>query len=441
MMRKFRIIPALMIVLLLAVSQARSAPAASAPPTLGGCPVFPTDNIWNVPIDNLPVDPNSSAYVAAMGANSKAHADFGAGVWPPGSDSPIGIPFLVVPSSQPLLPINWTNYGDESDPGPYPIPLNAPIEGGPNSDGDRHVLVVRQGECKLYELYRAFPAGGGWDAESGAVYTLTVNGPLRPAGWTSADAAGLPILPGLVRYDEVATGEINHALRFTSNTTRNAYVWPARHRAPYNSTPNSPPMGQWFRLKASFVIDSRFSPEVQTVLRALKKYGMVLADNGSSWYLSGAPDERWDNDDLHALDNYVKGSDFEAVDVSALMVNTNSGQAIQDFAMQADPTSKAIDPGGTAAYQLTFTPAAAFANSVTATASSPSPSLTLQLSSINFTLPRTITLTVLDTYPPGTSAIWYSIPITATSGSVTRNVTVGLLVGGMRTYLPTILKN
>ncbi len=439
MRRKFLIVSVFTLAVLLLVSQVRSAPAA--PSTLGGCPVLPADNIWNVPIDNLPVDPNSNIYVAAMGATSSAHADFGAGVWPPNSDSPIGIPFLVVPSNQPLLPINWTNYGDESDPGPYPIPLNASIEGGPNSDGDRHVLVVRQGECKLYELYRAFPTGSGWDAESGAVYTLTVNGPLRPAGWTSADAAGLPILPGLVRYDEVAAGEINHAIRFTSNTTRNAYVWPARHRAPYNTTPNSPPMGQRFRLKASFVIDSRFSPEVQTILHALKKYGMVLADNGSSWYLSGAPDERWNNDDLHDLDNYVKGSDFEAVDVSSLMVNPNSGQAIQDFAMKADPTSRAIDPGDTATYQLVFTPSAAFANSVTATASSPSPSLTLQLSSINFTLPKTITLTVTDTHPPGTSAIRYSIPITATGGSVTRTATVSVLIGGMRTYLPTILKS
>lgn len=296
----------------------------SSPPTLSGCPLYPADNIWNVPVDELPVDANSTEYVAAMGAAANAHADFGSGTWDGG---PIGIPFVVVPSTEPLRPMTWTESGDESDPGPYPIPLDAPIEGGPGSDGDRHVLVLRQGECKLYELYRAFPTGSGWDADSGAVFTLTVNGPARPAGWTSADAAGLPILPGLVRYDEVAAGEIAHAIRFTSDTTRDEYVWPARHRAPYNSTPTSPPMGQRFRLKASFAIDARFSPETQVILRALKKYGLILADNGSSWYLSGTPDERWNNEELHALDDFVTGSDFEAVDVSSLMVDPDSGQA------------------------------------------------------------------------------------------------------------------
>ncbi len=411
-----------------------------SPPTLGGCPMYPADNIWNVPVDTLPVAANSNAYVGAMGASTHAHADFGQGVWPPGSDSPIGIPFIVVPSNQPLVPINYQAYGDESDPGPFPIPLTAPVEGGPNSDGDRHVLVLRPGECKLYELYRAFPNGGGWDADSGAVFTLTVNGPARPAGWTSADAAGLPILPGLVRYDEVAAGEINHAIRFTSNTTRNAYVWPARHRAPYHETSSSPPMGQRFRLKAGFVIDSRFSPEVQVILRALKKYGMILADNGTSWYLSGAPDERWSNDDLHALDTYVSGSDFEAVDVSGLMVDPNSGQAIQDFTMNVNPLSDAIEPGDVTAYRLTFTPSAGFTGNVTVTTSSPSPSLTLQLSASNFTLPKAITLTVTDTHPIGASAIWYALPITATSASVTRHAAVGLLIGGTRVYLPVMLK-
>ena len=411
-----------------------------SPPTIGGCPTLPADNIWNVPVDNLPLDTNSSAYVNAMGASSKAHADFGQGVWPPGSDSPIGIPFVVVPSNQPPVAINYQAYGDESDPGPFPIPSNAPIEGGPNSDGDRHVLVVRQGECKLYELYRAFPqSNGSWDADSGAAYTLTLNAPLRPAGWTSADAAGLPMLPGLVRYDEVASGEINHAIRFTSHTTKAAYVWPARHQAPYNSTPTSPPMGQRFRLNASFVIDNRFSPGVQVILRALKKYGMILADNGTSWYLSGAPDERWNNDDLHALDTYVQGSDFEAVNVSSLMVGPNSGQAIQGFAMSVNPGSQAIDVGGVASFRLIFTPSAGFTGNVTVTASSPSPSLTLQLSSMNITLPNTITLTVTDTHPMGSPAIWYSIPITATGSGVMHVVHAGLLIGGTRTYLPIVL--
>lgn len=409
------------------------------PPTIGGCPTLPADNIWNVPVDQLPVAANSTAYVNAIGAGSKAHADFGQGLWDGG---PIGIPFVIVPLNQPPVPINYQAYGNESDPGPFPVPTAAPIEGGQNSDGDRHVLVVRQGECKLYELYRAFPqSSGSWEADSGAVYMLTANGPLRHAGWTSADAAGLPILPGLVRYDEVASGEINHALRFTSHTTKAAYVWPARHQAPYNSTPNSPPMGQRFRLKASFAIDNRFSPEVQTILRALKKYGMILADNGTSWYLSGAPDERWDNDALHKLDTYVKGSDFEAVDVSSLMVDPNSGQAIQGFEMNVDPISRAIDPGATATYRLTFTPSAAFTGNVTVTASSSSPSLTLRLSAINFTLPNTIMLTITDTHPIGSPAIWYTFPVTATSTSVTRTTSVELLIGGVRLYLPIALKN
>jgi hypothetical protein len=413
-----------------------------APPTLSGCPIFPADNIWNVPVDTLPVDANSSAYVNAMGATTNVHADFGSGEWPPGSGSPIGIPFVVVPPSQPLVPINWTAYGDESDPGPYPVPPTAPIEGGPNSDGDRHVLVLRQGECKLYELYRAFPNGAGWDADSGAVYTMTVNGPLRPATWTSADAAGLPILPGLVRYDEVASGEIDHAVRFTSNTTRAAYVWPARHQAPYHSTPNSPPMGQRFRLKASFVIDNRFSPETQVILRALKKYGMILADNGSSWYISGAPDERWNNDVLHELD-VVKGSDFEAVDESSLMVDPNSAQAVQGFVLSATPATRAIAPGGAATYLLTLTPGGGFSNLVTVTAVSPSPNVIVELSSAVLTPPGQTTLILTDTHPAGTlmPGLWYSVPITATGGGVTQNATVGLLVGGVRVYLPLFFKN
>ena len=439
MPRKFLIISILMLTVLLFVSQARSAPAT--PPTLGGCPVLPADNIWNVPIDTLPVDSHSSAYINTIGTTDNVHADFGSGVWPPGSNSPIGIPYIVVPQTQPLVNIHWTESGDESDPGPYPVPTAAPIEGGPDSPDDRHVLVLRQGECKLYELYHAYPqSNGSWNANSGAVYTLTVNGPLRPDGWTSADAAGLPILPGLVRYDEVAAGEIDHAIRFTAPETRQAYVWPARHQASDLTGSQYPPMGQRFRLKASFAIDSRFSESNKVILRAMKKYGIILADNGSSWYISGAPDERWDNDMLHELD-VVKGSDFEAVDVSSLMVDPNSGQAIQDFTVQANPAGRAIDPGDTTTYQLKFIPAAGFASSVTATTSSPSPSLTVQLSSINFTLPKTITLTVTDTHPHGTSAIWYSIPITATGGSVLRSATVSILIGGTRIYLPTLLKN
>jgi hypothetical protein len=289
---------------------------------LGSCPLLPADNIWNARVDTLPLDANSGAYVNAIGAGAIVHADFGSGTWDGG---PIGIPFVSVPGSQPPVAIHYTAYGDESDPGPFPVPADAPVEGGGDSDGDRHALVVDRDNCMLYELYRAFPqADGSWNAESGARYDLRSNA-LRPDGWTSADAAGLPIFPGLVRYDEVAAGEIAHAIRFTAPLTRQAYVWPARHYASSSSDPSLPPMGQRFRLKAGVDI-SGYSVPVQVILAAMKKYGIILADNGAAWYISGAPDERWDNDMLHELDQ-VRGSDFEAVDCSALMVDPDSGQA------------------------------------------------------------------------------------------------------------------
>jgi hypothetical protein len=294
-----------------------------APPQVAGCAVFPADSIWNARVDDLPLDPNSAAYVATIGAGAYLHADFGSGEWPPGSGSPIGIPYADVPSTQRKVAITF-DYADESDPGPYPIPPDAPIEGGPDSDGDRHVLVLERGSCTLYELFYAFPQpDGSWHAGSGAIFDLDSHD-LRPETWTSADAAGLPILPGLVRYDEVAAGEIRHAIRFTAPQTRRAYVWPARHYASSLAGAQYPPMGQRFRLRASFDA-SGFSPEVQVVLRALKTYGMILADNGAAWFISGAPDERWDNDALHDL-HQVHGSDFEAVDVSSLMVDFDSGQ-------------------------------------------------------------------------------------------------------------------
>jgi hypothetical protein len=430
------IILAVIGIFVMGTSAIQSAPAA--PPTLGGCPVLPANNIWNVPIDNLPLDPNSNAYINTIGATRHVHADFGSGLWDGG---PIGIPYVVVSQTQALVNINWTAYGDESDPGPYPVPTAAPIEGGPNSDGDRHVLVLRQGECKLYELYRAFPnANGSWNADSGAVYTLTVNGPLRPAGWTSADAAGLPILPGLVRYDEVASGEINHALRFTVPQTRRAYVWPARHFASSLTGTQYPPMGQRFRLKASFVIDNRFSPHAQVILRALKKYGMILADNGSAWYISGAPDERWNNTVLHELD-VVVGSDFEAVDVSSLMVNPNSGQVLTDFSLSLSPPARAIEPGGSTSYQLSTAIHGYWSGPITLTTSSPSPSVTIGLSGSSMNVPGSITLTVTDTHHLGSPALWYSIPITATGSGVTHVMNAGLLVGGARVYLPLVWKN
>lgn len=295
---------------------------ANPVPLIAGCAVFPVDNIWNTPVDTLPVDANSAAYVATIGASTSVHPDFGSGLWEGG---PIGIPYVTVPGTQPRVPVTF-DYDEESDPGPYPVPPDAPIEGGADSDDDRHVLVVDRDNCVLYELYYAFPVDGGsaWTAGSGAVFDLSSHA-LRPETWTSADAAGLPILPGLVRYEEVAAGEIRHALRFTVPETRHAYVWPARHYASDLTEPKYPPMGQRFRLKAEFDI-SGFSPNVQVILRALKKYGMMLADNGSAWYISGVPDERWDNDELREL-RQLTGSDFEAVDVSALMIDVDSGQA------------------------------------------------------------------------------------------------------------------
>jgi hypothetical protein len=297
----------------------QTAPAAAqmAAATVDGCPVFPADNVWNARVDMLPVDSHSDAYIATIGAATGLHPDFGAD-W---NGGPFGIPYTSVPGSQPLVTVTF-DYVTESDPGPYPIPPDAPVEGG----SDRHVLVVDRDDCKLYEMWNARrQPGGSWRAGSGAVFDLNSND-LRPDTWTSADAAGLPILPGLVRYDEVAAGAIHHALRFTAENTQQAYVWPARHYASTSTNPARPPMGQRFRLKASYTIPAHFSPEVKVILTALKTYGMFLADNGSNWYISGAPDSRWNDDRLVNELRQVKGSDFEAVDESGLMVDPDSGQ-------------------------------------------------------------------------------------------------------------------
>ena len=280
-------------------------PQPGSAPVVGGCQVLPSDNPWNTDVSAYPVHPNSANYIASInaGGKTKLHPDWGgAGEY--------GIPFIVVPSTQPLVPLNFTAYGDESDPGPYPIPLDAPIEGGPSSDGDRHVLAIRQGECVLYELGRAFPRSGYWDADVGAKWPLNSNA-LRPMYWTSVDAAGLPILPGLVRYDEVAAGQINHAVRFTAWRTQRGFILPATHYASSYTDANLPPMGLRLRMKASYDI-SGYTGESRVVLEALKKYGMMLADNGSSWYITGAADPRWDDEDLNQLKN-VPSSAFEAV--------------------------------------------------------------------------------------------------------------------------------
>jgi hypothetical protein len=283
--------------------------------SLHGKRLFPADNAWNQDISAAPIDPNSANLIASIGLNASFHPDFGTTY----AGAPNGIPYVVVSGAQTRVPLTWTAYGDESDAGPYPVPPDAPIEGGPNATGDRHVLVIDRDNWKLYELGYAFPVSGGasWRANCGAIFDLNSNA-LRPAGWTSADAAGLPIFPGLVRYDEVfEQREIAHALRFTAQFTRRAYVAPARHFASSDTNPNHPPMGMRVRLKASFDI-THFSPDMQVILRALKRYGMILADNGSNWYVSGAPDPRWNDNDLNTL-KALKGSDFEVVQMGTIV--------------------------------------------------------------------------------------------------------------------------
>lgn len=284
-------------------------------PTLGGCAMFPPDNAWNLDISNYPLHSNSANFIADIDFDSPQnpnhflHADFGETV-------EYGIPFVIVPGTQAFVPITYTLYGDESDAGPFPIPADAPVEGGASSGGDRHVLVLNSGNCTIYELYRAFKddSGPGWFAESGAKWPLNTNA-LRPEGWTSADAAGLPILPGLVRYDEVAAGVIRHALRFTVWRTQHGYILPATHYA--GNTPSAPPMGLRLRLKASYDI-SAASPQAKVILQALKTYGMIVADNGSSWFISGAYNPGWDDNDLNYLKG-VPGSEFEVVDTGPIV--------------------------------------------------------------------------------------------------------------------------
>lgn len=277
-------------------------------PPLPGRTVFPPDNAWNADVSNAAVHPNSDALIASCGATRSLHPDFGTSY----DGVPWGIPYITVQGTQPKVPVTF-DYDDESDPGPYPIPRDAPIEGGAGSSGDRHVIVVDIDNWKVYELFDAHPVNGGasWHAGSGAVFDLGSNA-LRPEGWTSADAAGLPIFPGLVRYDEaVIQGAITHAIRFTCPVTRRAYVHPARHFASSRTDANLPPMGMRVRLKAGVDI-STYAPEVRVILTAMKKYGMLLADNGGGFYVSGAPDPRWNDANIDQMKR-LRGSDFEVV--------------------------------------------------------------------------------------------------------------------------------
>ena len=308
--------------------------------SLNGFRPFPDDNLWNTDISEAPVDANSAGIINFIGPGVGLHADFGAGQF---QGSTIGIPYTVVDSSQTLIPINYTDSGDESDPGPMPIALNAPIEGTPNpGNGDRHVLVLDRANCFLYELFSSFPQTASWNAGSGAIWDLQAD-EQRPWTWTSADAAGLPIFPGLVRYDEVAAGQIRHAIRFTLQSSKMAFTPPASHWAANSSNANAAPMGMRMRLKASFDV-SGFSAANQVILNAMKKYGIIMADNGSSMFISGAPDDRWDNDDLHNL-GAVTASDFEVVAVNPVYTPGNLPQGAAPKIASFTPSAASISAG------------------------------------------------------------------------------------------------
>ena len=306
------------LVITAAITSSCSAMSAGQGASLNGFVPFPAANLWNQDISALPVDSNSAAIINFIGGSVNVHPDFGAGLY---QGSSMGIPYVVASAQQGPVIVNFTAYGSESDPGPMPIAVSDAIEGYPNpGSGDRHVLVLDNSNCWLYELYSAYPAGSGWNAASAAVWDLTAS-EQRPYTWTSADAAGLPIFSGLVRYDEVATGQIKHALRFTLESSRAAFVPPASHWAANSTNALAAPMGMRLRLKPTFDISS-FSAANQVILKALRTYGMIMADNGSSMYISGAPDDRWNNDDLHLLSD-VTASDFEVVQMGPVYTAAN----------------------------------------------------------------------------------------------------------------------
>jgi hypothetical protein len=307
--------------------------------TLGGFVPFSPSSLWNTDISSAPVDPNSAALISFIGPSVGLHPDFGSGEY---NGSIIGIPYQVVDSTQSPVTINFTAYGDESDPGPMPIPLNAPIEGDPDPSGDQHVLILDNANCWLYELYSAQPSGNSWNAGSAAVWDLTAN-EQRPYTWTSADAAGLPIFPGLARYDEVAAGAINHALRFTLQNSIAAFTPPASHWAATSTNTNAAPMGMRLRLKASFDISS-YSAINQVLLTAMKKYGLIMADNGSNMYISGDPDSRWDNDDLHNLGG-VTASDFDVIEMNPIYTQANVPTGAAPVISRFTASSQSVSPG------------------------------------------------------------------------------------------------
>jgi hypothetical protein len=309
MRRRRSVVVLLVAVLVATVFQ----PSAGARP-VAGCNLFPANNYWHADVSDLPVHDRSDAWVRSIGLDAGLKADFGSGTW---AGHPIGIPTNVVSNATRKHTVRF-DYADESDRRRYPIPARPRIEGG----GDRHLLTVNRDTCRLNELYAVRRVNGRWRAGSGASWSLRSNA-LRPAGWTSADAAGLPILPGLVRWQEVAAGRIDHAIRFTAPESQDGYIWPARHEAG-DGGPNVPPMGAWFRLKDEVDI-SGFHGPLRVILEALKRHGMILADNGSPWYLSGVPDPHWDNDVLNSLDEHFTGRDFEAVDTRSMRVSPDSG--------------------------------------------------------------------------------------------------------------------
>jgi hypothetical protein len=311
------------------VPLAGSAATTTAPtsgtrvPGAPGCPMFPANNVWNTPITNLPVNPESAKWLSSMSSSTtNLHPDFG----PSGDPStPYGIPFVVVNPKHPLVHVTF-DYADQSDRGPYPFGASTPIEGGSASTGDRHAIMVNPKTCRLYELYDAKYSPSGSTAGSGAIWNLRSNA-LRSAGWTSADAAGLPILPGLLTYSEVKSGKITHAIRMTADMTDEAYIWPARHEAGASNDPSLPPMGARFRLDASFNITT-YSKQAQVVLRAMQQYGLILADNGSNWYFQGAASNKWPLALINELKT-IPASAFQAVDESSLEISPNSGASRQ----------------------------------------------------------------------------------------------------------------